>query len=464
MIDGYRAIKIEELLTLVSIYYDIADVDCQLLKGSIRIPLPLDAPIKLRLRSQDGITRETEIGHLPPLIFNFELPERYPFHENPTVEFICDFIDPDRLQSLTQSMVAKWEDAKDVILFAMVSALIEQSNDGIFQPSHIDCISSSKYDYYGQYDQDQRTRKFNASTFGCEICQAEFKGIRCSRFQACGHVYCNDCLLQYFTSLIEGGYVEKVHCPNPECTKQELESRDSLIKSTASESFDFEFFRRKLLTPAVSLSLLLTILNDSDLQSRYLKMFQDHQLALIAKLFPMRLVACPRQGCPSMIFRENMTSRLVICRVCDYAFCNTCRKSFHSDSIDCAKKAAHLRYQGIPIEALEAWVTLEKDSTARREIRLRYGHELLTQMAHEYTMDRLFEELTADEALDFSKCPTCDMIIQRSEGCNKMRCTSCLTSFCYLCGDCLDYNNPYDHYNESFNRCYGKLFQGMPGV
>lgn len=165
-----------------------------------------------------------------------------------------------------------------------------------------------------------------------------------------------------------------------------------------------------------------------------------------------------------MIFREDMISRLVICRVCDYAFCNTCRKSYHSDSIDCSRRNDTKQYQGVPIEDLEIWLESEPKSKKRNDLRYRYGFDLMSRVSQEYKMDKLFNEMLADESQGFKKCPTCDLIIQRSDGCNKMRCSSCFTFFCNVCGIYLDHDHPYDHFKEPTSPCYGKLFEGMPGM
>lgn len=45
-------------------------------------------------------------------------------------------------------------------------------------------------------------------------------------------------------------------------------------------------------------------------------------------------------------------------------------------------------------------------------------------------------------------CPTCNVRVQRSFGCNHMTCTQCRTHFCYRCGTQLDSENPYAHFRS----------------
>ena len=47
-----------------------------------------------------------------------------------------------------------------------------------------------------------------------------------------------------------------------------------------------------------------------------------------------------------------------------------------------------------------------------------------------------------------SGCPTCNVRVQRSFGCNHMTCTQCRTHFCYRCGTRLDSESPYGHFRS----------------
>ncbi|EEQ37204.1 RWD domain family protein [Clavispora lusitaniae] len=466
-------VRKEELETLSAIYEDIVSLNFTSFEGVATLPISFDDEIPIRLQIAGGNTyRSTNIKYLPAMQFNFSLPEGYPYEEPPDILLNCTVISEKNLSELKATLRQLWLDIKDQVLFAMIEHLKETVcwNPKELVGSRIDCGENGiLYDKLIEYDAEEKQKCFDQTTFTCEICQSDLKGEYCSKFSPCNHIFCNECLRNFFISLIDSGNVEKVHCPDFDCTKRILDVREKYLRldNIASEKFNFDEFKMQIMTPPIDASLLQRVLSGSEgleLYQRYLRLFTDHQHVLIAKMFPTRLVSCPREKCPAMIFRENMTNRLVICRQCQYAFCNTCRKSYHSNAIDCAKKNKDRQYYGIPLEALETWLNSESQSRERSELKYKYGHDLMKKVSDEYLMDKLFNELLADDSQDFSKCPTCDLIIQRSDGCNKMKCSSCYTFFCNLCGIYLDHDHPYDHFNDPNSPCYGRLFHGMSGT
>jgi hypothetical protein len=83
------------------------------------------------------------------------------------------------------------------------------------------------------------------------------------------------------------------------------------------------------------------------------------------------------------------------------------------------------------------------------------------------------EEIAGDEwiSLNTKKCPSCNVPIQRDEGCNHMHCTQCDVHFCWLCRETYLLENIRDHYTVSDDndendnnpnyRIYGDICVGL---
>lgn len=466
-------LRAEELATIEAIYQDLAAVDLETFSGTVHVPIVLDGEVSVKLSALQESVISTSVSYLPSVDLCFWLPEKYPYEEPPRFELQSPILEKTVLSGISSELVTLWNDLKDQVLFTMVDFLQQKTEEyaNIIGSEYIKCNGDQAlYQQLIVHDEEKRKFSFENASFTCEICQRHLKGDKCVKFCECGHVFCRDCLRDFFASLIDSGDVEKVHCPDFECGKQALSARENYLRldTITQENFDFDQFRQKIMKPPIKLDILQMVLGTDStgvaLYERYMSIYTDHQHALIAKLFPLRLVSCPRKNCPSMIFRENTQERLVVCRKCDYAFCNTCRKSYHSSSIDCTRSKTEAVYQTVAIEDIEIWIAEGKSTPRGNELRCKYGLELLRKVADEYTMDQLFNEMLKENSYDFSKCPTCDIVIQRLEGCNKMRCTHCYTFFCHMCSAFLDPDHPYDHFKDRASPCYNRLFHGMPGT
>lgn len=463
----------EELETLKAIFAENVTIDASEFSGRISVIASFPAETTIKLCSPDStVLSQTNVSHVGEITIDFTLPEGYPSCEAPRLALSSPLLTEPARAVLLAEFHQLWADLRDQVLFTIIDLLQEKSAQelsSLFGQPVDQFVDPSLYETVVDFDRRRKQELFQLKTFACEICQLEVKGDGCVQFEPCEHVYCRHCLNNFFSSLINNGEVEKIHCPNFDCSKAAFQARELFLAADylSRENFDFEQFKTDIMTHPIKIDVLQNILllsaNGGELFERYMKLFTDHQHMLIAKLFPHRLVSCPRKSCPAMIFRENMVQRLVICRNCNYAFCHICRKSYHSDSIDCAKSRQNQQYLGVPIEAMEVWLANE-DSKERGELRYKYGFDLMQKMSNEYLMDKLFNELLLDESQDFSKCPTCDLVIQRMEGCNKMRCSACYTFFCNVCGIYLSHDMPYEHFNDKSSPCYGKLFHGMPGM
>lgn len=482
-------VRIQELQSLEAIYPNTCTIDYEMLSGSITIPIRLENPMEIILyenllpkdleeiqpsENADKRVRKDLICNLPPIEFSFKLTEKYPYDEPPYFKIGSSLLSPIIHEDLRRGLLRLWDDYKDQVLYTMIDFLQEKVDNHLEELIGTRIVCGSDMETYRnlqEFNMLALKEQFNNETFTCDICQDDFKGSNCSKFDNCGHTFCNDCLYDYFTSLVTAGDIEKVHCPNFECTKKFLQLKDKYLRleNINVDTFNFDDFKENLMTPPLSFELLSKILKSKtsvakseELIKRYQDLFNKQQYELISKLFPARLVSCPRVGCPEQIFRENVSDPLVICRRCKYAFCNDCHKSWHGTYYKCTKKSNS--YSDIPIEALELWLDSGEGSKERIRLGYLYGKVLIRKTANEYLMDKMFNEMLSDENQGLRKCPTCEIIIQRLDGCNKMCCSSCRTFFCNICGCYLDHSRPYNHFKDYDSPCYGKLFEGMPGL
>ena len=57
--------------------------------------------------------------------------------------------------------------------------------------------------------------------------------------------------------------------------------------------------------------------------------------------------------------------------------------------------------------------------------------------------------------VNYKQCPSCNVIIEKNEGCNQMKCTNCSFEFCWLCLE--EYTT--EHYSlYNFRGCPGMRF------
>ena len=138
---------------------------------------------------------------------------------------------------------------------------------------------------------------------------------------------------------------------------------------------------------------------------------------------------------------------------CKYAFCNDCRKSYHARFKLCLKINENDKYLGIPIEDLEAYPLLPPDSYDKNNERKIWKEELIEQ-SKSIQMDQLFQQMMRKKTA--VQCPGCSVATEKSEGCNKMKCSLCKTDFCFNCGSKI--GNNHDHFVDPSSPCYKLLF------
>jgi E3 ubiquitin-protein ligase RNF14 len=251
----------------------------------------------------------------------------------------------------------------------------------------------------------------------------------------CSHIFCLQCLQDFYNDAIKEGNLSTVRCLAPNCAKE----RTAAIKAAGNKAAKPKTF--------VSPSELLQIGLADDMVKRYVDLKYKTELES-----DKNTIYCPRQWCngaarskkhkkPSGLdFGEtsdaesdqeeengkggskfNLGDLLSVCEDCGFAFCSRCYQSWHGEFFHCAPR----RQNGELTEDEKASIEYLK--------------------------------------LHTSPCPTCNAPAQKTHGCNHMICSRCDTHFCYLCSSWLDPANPYRHYNQQENgkvtSCYMRLWE-----
>ena len=269
----------------------------------------------------------------------------------------------------------------------------------------------------------------------------------------CGHIFCLQCLRDFYNDAIREGNLSTVRCLTPNCAKE---------RAAAAQSAEGRDPSRQARKPRilVSPSELLQIGLAEDVVKRYVTLKYKTELES-----DKDTIYCPRQWCNGAarsrkhrkpegldfadIFdaesdpdnddeagpateekgtdkkkkaeRFNPADLLSVCEECGFAFCSRCLQTWHGEFVRCMPK----RDKG--------------ELTEEEKASLEYLQ------------------------LHTSPCPTCNAPAQKTHGCNHMICSRCDTHFCYLCSSWLDPGNPYKHYNQQgdgkVTSCYMRLWE-----
>ncbi|ODV94503.1 hypothetical protein PACTADRAFT_77085 [Pachysolen tannophilus NRRL Y-2460] len=467
-------IRSQELDSIKAIYPE-AVLSKKRFCGTVDIMVVTDDPVTVVLKSgkeaKVGIEAKEQqmkevkakIHYLPSLVFQFKLPQGYPYQSPPIISLLSSWIPSATIGHLNLELLRLWESFHDLVIFTMIDFLQEKASNlfDLAQDNIYFTTSKMTFDNFKEFDKYSILQKFNNETFTCDICQEDRKGLYCSKFSDCGHVFCIQCLRNYFESYILSSDIDKIHCPDFNCTKRFTNLNSEILKELDKDDnykriaeIEETFFM-----PPLSKKFLLKIISE-ELFKKYFDLFMKRQFDLFAKYFPTKSVQCPDVQCRKQFIRENQDDLLTICPSCKFAFCFKCKHSWHGPNNLCR----NIEADGIPQEEILIWIENESDSKARLKLNYKYGKKTMELASKEYISDKLFEEAIKDPHSDLQKCPFCRTVIQRSEGCNKMRCSQCFTIFCNLCGQQLHPSDPYEHFRERSSECYGKLFDGMAGT
>ncbi|KAK0674103.1 RWD domain-containing protein [Cercophora samala] len=390
-----------------------------------------------------------ELAHLPSIRLELSFGPRYPQEEPPRVAISTNppWLPSETIKKLQDDGPRLWEEmGRDMVGYSYIDH-VQQAAEDIFglvgdggalevDPSHRIAILD--------YDIRARRAAFEKGTFECGVCLDPKKGTFCHKMMDCGHVFCVECLQDFYNNAIKEGNLAAVKCPAHNCAKDREKSRSPSGR------------KRKKAKVFISPSELLQIPIDEDTVRRYVTLKYKTELES-----DKNTIYCPRQWCNGAARSKkhkrptgleladasddddssasedddteetpegevgkskpyNKTEDLLsICDTCSFAFCSRCMQSWHGEFVGCRRPK---------------------------------------------------EELTAEElaTIEYMKahttpCPTCAAPAQKTHGCNHMICYRCQTHFCYLCSAWLDPGNPYQHFNTApdgrVTTCFMRLWE-----
>ncbi|XP_063748390.1 E3 ubiquitin-protein ligase RNF14-like isoform X2 [Eleginops maclovinus] len=261
----------------------------------------------------------------------------------------------------------------------------------------------------------QKKKIFATTVFDCGVCFEGWLGSDCVQLPECGHIFCRACLGKFCKLQIKEGNVRGVTCPEADCPATPAPAQ---VKSLVGE----------------------------ELFGRY-----DHLLLQSTLDCMADVVYCPRTSCGSAVIVEKSNSA-ALCSVCGFAFCVTCRKTYHGTYECGAKDSTKIQQvqQGtanLP-QSQEGLMALWDDyaSGSRQRQRLlenRYGRIVMRNTVESYLSEDWI-------VLNSKNCPHCFCRIQKDRGCNVMTCSKCLNRFCWVCLNRLQLR-PMEHFVDS--RC-----------
>ena len=305
-------------------------------------------------------------------------------------------------------------------------------------------------------------KTFASTTFTCAICFSERKGSKCVRLSACSHVFCRECLTDFWSLHIREGDVDKVTCADPGCVKEE---------SRQQGTDEYSGFVRE--------EDVRRVVSDKEV-ARWKALKRKRELERDPTLVCCPIVVCQAPVPATDAQKASLTSSepsryssLRTCPSCSFSFCDLCQRSWHGIA-RCPESST--------TRLLQEYLAHPEGSPKRKAMEQRFGSKVQLER-----MARLWQE--EEENLKWLKgnsmqCPNCGVPTEKSMGCNHVRfsgllaththeghrlrqppltpsqmtCARCQTHFCYLCGQKLPADKPYKHFTVRGD-CFGRLFE-----
>ncbi|RPB16165.1 RWD-domain-containing protein [Morchella conica CCBAS932] len=449
----------QELATVAAIYPELHPLSPT--SATIQLPVSPLIPVPVLFQDENPTTTTTNkntknqpllpISHFPPLTLLCTLPSGYPKTAPPTITLSTHppWLPAPVITRLQSEIAALWEDyGREQTVYTAIDH-IATCAERAFDIAPPLALPARMKAAMAEYNDTTVRAVFTAGTYECGICLEPKKGGVCHRVRSCGHVFCRECLSDYFAACIAEGNVAAVTCSDQACVRKAAKVAAAAPPPPSQQQGE-KSAKSMLLPPTLPPEELADIGISRELVKRYVDFKQKSALDA-----DPGTVYCPRNWCqapsresiaalekamamnhttyylpphglaptpPTSAAAATTTTtagagaaphqKLQVCSRCTLAFCRVCERSWHGDGTIC-------RAPNAPLTAEE--------------------------LANE---DYIKTNTTA--------CPECSTPILKSHGCNHMIC-KCQVHFCFLCSAYLSPSQPFKHFNTLGTECYMRL-------
>ncbi|KAI9111356.1 hypothetical protein K1719_017046 [Acacia pycnantha] len=338
----------------------------------------------------DDFSYSFKVKYLPPIILTCLLPKSYPSHQPPHFIISVKWLDSTRISSLCSMLDSIWtEQQGQEVIYQWVEWLHG------FSLSHLGFDKEITLGPYGmKHVGDERAVSGAVSLdFDVPSLRSYNNERRHENFLKEMHE-CGICFNVY-----AGTEFAQLPCQHFFCLKCLQTFAQMHVKEGTLNNLQCPGSKCAVMfTPA----LLKCLLDDKEYE-------RWESLMLEKTLESMSDVAyCPRCETPCIEDEEQHAQ----CSKCFFSFCTLCR------------------------EKLQILQERQNSSQLKGAQRLK-EREMINEMLS-------VKEIRRDSKL----CPSCQMAISRTEGCNKMVCGNCGEYFCYRCNKALAESDPYGHFRD----------------
>ena len=383
--------RMKSIANIRILSYPDVEVDGKLSKSN----LDQDHQELQPLERKEDYVHAMEVKYLSPIVLSCRYNPSYPASECVSVSLSCVWLGLWQIEAVEQQLISMFT-AEEPVVFEWITWLEQDMLE------FLNIVNEIHLNDNGGYQLCQSLIMANVAHFDIFFFREEFENelAECLSCYAefpgskmvllnCDHPFCLECMKMYLGVKLKDGDSLQFNCPD--CG---------------------EFIGREV---------LLKLLDDADFV-RWETLFTDQSLERAGGV-----LFCPR--CSTHAVKDDIQSTLAECVNCSFTFCDLCELAWHPGNCE-----------GFGEMLLEVSVDTTGDAQAQSTKHKQKIKEF------EFKSEHLKRK-------HCRKCPSCKSWIQRDDGCNRMDCTICGTSFCYVCGKL-----PQDHTDGGY--CINCMYCG----